>query len=124
MVLPPVPRAVLFLAGALVAYPAAAQSFDARFLDGLRERQLFSLAEKFCRDRLARPALPEPRRAELSIELSRCLTEEAWKTCAGKARRDLAAGARRGRSICAALSPESTLGPSTRATRPRATRLG
>ncbi len=64
----------------VVALPALARSLDERFVDGLRERQLLSLAEKFCRDRLARPNLPESRRAELSIELSRCLTDDALQT--------------------------------------------
>jgi hypothetical protein len=53
------------------------QSLDERFVDGLRQRQLLPLAERFCRVRLARADLSDARRAELSIELSRCLTEEA-----------------------------------------------
>jgi hypothetical protein len=78
------PWLALCIVGSIVAWPVAAQSLDARFLDGVRERQLFSLAEKFCRDRLARQDLPEARRAELSIELSRCLTEEALQSAPEK----------------------------------------
>ncbi|HVU89209.1 MAG TPA: hypothetical protein VHD36_17925 [Pirellulales bacterium] len=59
---------------------ARADSSDERFLDGLRQRQLFSLAEKFCRDRLARDELPEDRRALFAIELSRTLVEEALQS--------------------------------------------
>ena len=56
---------------------ATAHAADERFLEGLRQRQLFALAEKFCRDRLDRAELSDAARAELTIELSRTLTEEA-----------------------------------------------
>ena len=36
----------------VIAPTVRADSYDERFLDGLRQRQLFSLAEKFCRERL------------------------------------------------------------------------
>ncbi|NQT40655.1 MAG: hypothetical protein HQ581_24390 [Planctomycetes bacterium] len=50
---------------------------DQRFLAGLRQRGLFALAESYCADRLKDPALPPPRRAELTVEWSRCLAEQA-----------------------------------------------
>jgi len=59
---------------------AVAQTSDEQFLDGLRQRQLFALAEKFCRDRLGRPELPDAARGDLTIELARCLTEEALQS--------------------------------------------
>ena len=59
---------------------AWADSYDQRFLDGLRQRQLFALAEKSCRDRLAHGDLTDEKRAELTIELSRTLTEEALQS--------------------------------------------
>src|SRR5580704_6298888 len=52
---------------------ARAETLDERFVDGLRQRQLLSLAEKYCRAALVRQDLPIERRAEMSIELSRCL---------------------------------------------------
>ena len=54
-----------------------AVSQDQRFLAGLRERGLFQLAETYCVDRLRRPDLADARRADLAIELSRCLAERA-----------------------------------------------
>ena len=55
----------------------AGQTADERFLDALRKRGLFQLAERFCRDRLAREDLSDKARAELTIELSRSLADEA-----------------------------------------------
>ncbi|HEY2840162.1 MAG TPA: hypothetical protein VGJ26_13490, partial [Pirellulales bacterium] len=52
-------------------------SVDARYLDALRQRRLFRLAEKFCRDRLGRKELAEPARTDLTLELSRTLVDEA-----------------------------------------------
>ena len=56
---------------------AWAESVDARFLAGLRQRGLFELAEQHCVDRLADEGLDDTRRAELVIELSRTLAEHA-----------------------------------------------
>jgi len=56
---------------------AAETSDDQRFLAGLRARGLFRLAETYCTRRLERAELPEPQRAELTIELSRSLAEQA-----------------------------------------------
>lgn len=53
--------------------PAAATGTeDARLVEGLRQRRLFSLAEVFCRERLADAQLSEADRAELVIQLMRC----------------------------------------------------
>lgn len=60
-----------------IATTARADTADERFLDGLRERQLFRLAEKYCSDRLARTDLAAEARANLVVELSRCLAEHA-----------------------------------------------
>jgi len=68
--------------------PLTAANVDERFLEGLRQRNLFRLAEKFCRDRLARKELPELARTELTIELSRTLVDEALQAT-GEARDEL-----------------------------------
>lgn len=62
-----------------VASPATAGdgSSDAQFLAGLRERGLFGLAETYCLEQLTRPQLSDPQRADLVIELSRCLAQWA-----------------------------------------------
>ena len=68
----------LCLCGFFVFCPlASAQTFDERFLDGLRQRRLFPLAEKFCHDRLAQSGLTDTQRVDLAIELSRTLTDHA-----------------------------------------------
>lgn len=48
-----------------------------QYFRGLRERQLFRLAESYCLQRLARTNLSPAWRAELTLELSRTLTEHA-----------------------------------------------
>ncbi|MBL8851416.1 MAG: hypothetical protein JNG89_17160, partial [Planctomycetaceae bacterium] len=54
---------------------------DERYLTGLRSRRLFSLAERYCLQRLADPALTPSNRATLTIELSRCFAEHAtWRS--------------------------------------------
>ncbi|HEX5105030.1 MAG TPA: hypothetical protein VFV87_14520 [Pirellulaceae bacterium] len=67
------------LVGAMLALPAIvwAESSDARFLDGLRQRQLFELAEEYCSYRLARSVANGPIQADLSIELIRTLALHA-----------------------------------------------
>jgi TolA-binding protein len=67
---------------AALAMPIAAQeemreSTDARFLDGLRQRQLFRLAEAYCLHELARDDLPPERRAELAVQLSQTFAAHA-----------------------------------------------
>ena len=52
-------------------------STDARFLAGLRQRQLFELAETYCTNRLEDPRISGSQRAELVIELSHTLTDWA-----------------------------------------------
>jgi len=53
------------------------ESADQRFLAGLRQRNLFELAEGYCARRLAEADLPPARRAELVIEWSLSLAEHA-----------------------------------------------
>ena len=70
------------LAGLLIALvfaslPALADSQDQRFLSGLRDRRLFDLAERYCRDQLALPTIDDRRKAEMSVELSRTLVDQA-----------------------------------------------
>lgn len=65
---------------AMLGARAAAQpsaSSDARFLAGLRERQIFSPAEAYCRRVLAESYLSERRRTELTVELARTVLESA-----------------------------------------------
>jgi tetratricopeptide (TPR) repeat protein len=50
---------------------------EARFLAGLRERQLFELADRYCKQQLAEAYLVRGRRAELTIELARTALEAA-----------------------------------------------
>ena len=68
----------------------AAASRDVRplagdFLDGLRGRRLYALAEKFCEGRLTGMELDERQRSDLVIELSRTLAEHALAVAPGKA---------------------------------------
>ncbi|MEX0714489.1 MAG: hypothetical protein WD278_19285, partial [Pirellulales bacterium] len=63
---------------------AAASSLEARFLEGLRGRRLFELAEIACRDRLDAPGLSNERRSRLAIELSRSFTEHALHSAPDK----------------------------------------
>jgi hypothetical protein len=74
----------LGLAG-LVAFAAVDRSWgqalasrgDTAFLAGLRERQLFALAESYFTDRLKRTGLAERERTELMVELIRTLATHA-----------------------------------------------
>ncbi len=50
---------------------------DVRFLEGLRHRRLFRLAESYCRERLSNEALDGVRRADLTLELIRCYAAQA-----------------------------------------------
>jgi hypothetical protein len=61
----------------LASVAVAADSQEERFLEGLRQRRLFTLAETYCLDRLSDSSLPDARRAELVVELSRAFTEHA-----------------------------------------------
>ncbi|HVC96198.1 MAG TPA: tetratricopeptide repeat protein, partial [Pirellulales bacterium] len=59
-------------------------SLDERFLDGLRRRGLFELAETWCRKQLDALDAESPRRVELTIELSRNYTEHALQSPQGE----------------------------------------
>lgn len=50
---------------------------DEVFLSGLRQRRLFTLAEAYCRDRLAQPKLTEADRAAVVIEYMLTLSQHA-----------------------------------------------
>lgn len=70
----------LFICHFLSTSQSLAQTFvtdESRFLTGLRERQLFELAESFCRRELGKTYVVRRRRAELTIELSRTILESA-----------------------------------------------
>jgi hypothetical protein len=54
-----------------------AASVDQVFLDGLRQRRLFVLAEQFCQQQLGRASLSPIDRAELTSEFSRTLVDHA-----------------------------------------------
>ncbi len=56
---------------------------ELRFVEGLRERRLFHLAEFHCRDRLADSALPDALRTDLTLELIRSQAARAIHTRAG-----------------------------------------
>ncbi len=57
---------------------AAAQgSSDGQYVQGLRERQLYRLAETFCQKRLADAKLPLAERADLVVHLSQTLVDHA-----------------------------------------------
>jgi len=77
MIKPRSPLLWMLLLGIAAAAVAAEPSADQRFLAGLRQRGLFRLAETYCLTRLQRPELTDRQRAELTIELSRCLAERA-----------------------------------------------
>ena len=70
----------LMVALVVLAGAAAADPTDERFLDGLRTSRLFSLAETYCRDRLAQTDLGPADRADLVIELSRTHAQHALNT--------------------------------------------
>jgi tetratricopeptide (TPR) repeat protein len=59
------------------AAAAAADDTVERYFRGLRERQLFSVAEGYCLKRLGDPQLPPAERALLTAELSRTFSEHA-----------------------------------------------
>lgn len=55
------------------------------YLEGLRARRLYELAEKFCEDQLTETELVEQQRADLVVELSRTLAEHALAVPPGEA---------------------------------------
>jgi len=69
---------LLLTAACLVGTTIAASAGDEmRFLDGLRQRRLFGLAETYCQKRLATTQLSETERAQLITELIRVFAEHA-----------------------------------------------
>ncbi|HZN36274.1 MAG TPA: hypothetical protein VFB80_20740 [Pirellulaceae bacterium] len=71
---------VLFVSSCLaacVALSRAADSSDAKFLSGLRERRLFELAEVYCADRLRSAERNGAAERELTLELIRTLALHA-----------------------------------------------
>jgi hypothetical protein len=62
----------------IAAWPAlAADSLEARFAAGLRQRGLFELAEEYCSDRLRKLPQQDPAFAELTAELIRTQVQRA-----------------------------------------------
>src|SRR5262245_21953661 len=59
------------LIGLAILQPCFSDSPDARFVDGLRQRRLFELAEAYCNDRLARTTPTDAAQVELTLELIR-----------------------------------------------------
>ncbi|MDB5391567.1 MAG: hypothetical protein JWM11_7213 [Planctomycetaceae bacterium] len=57
--------------------PMTASEQQSRFFDQLRSRQLYSPAERYCLEELARKDLPPHQRIELAYELSRTLAQHA-----------------------------------------------
>ena len=55
----------------------AADSADARYLAGLRQRRLFELAEYYCREKLQSAPAGSAAEADLTLELIRTLAEQA-----------------------------------------------
>src|SRR5262245_40574996 len=86
---------------------SGADSLDARFLDGLRERRLFELAEAHCIDRLNRIPAQDAAHAELTVELIRTLTLHAIHAAPGE-RTQLWAKARSAAATFARQSPPHT----------------
>lgn len=69
--------AVAGLTLAMTAFVCGADSREALFLAGLRERELFDLAERHCTDRLLAQELTEIERVDLTVELVRTLSAHA-----------------------------------------------
>ena len=68
---------ILILTVISLATPVLAQTPDERFLEGLRARRLFRLAEQFCAEQVRRSELSETKRAKLLIELARTYADHA-----------------------------------------------
>ncbi|HXT58183.1 MAG TPA: tetratricopeptide repeat protein, partial [Pirellulales bacterium] len=69
--------ATVVVAAAGDSAAAAADTMEQRFLDGLRGRRLYELAEAYCRGESADTGLFARRRAELAVELSRTFADHA-----------------------------------------------
>jgi hypothetical protein len=70
-------RGLAWAAIVIAAAPVAGQSLDARFIEGLRQRRLFELAEAFCGDRLSHVRPGDASQADLTVELVRTLALHA-----------------------------------------------
>lgn len=57
---------------------------DQQFIDGLRQRHLYRLAQTFCLEQLARSDLDDEARAQFVIQLSRSFAEQALHTKPGE----------------------------------------
>ena len=73
----PILCSLLFAAYIPTSQAQVLPSADAKFLSGLRQRRLFELAEKHCRDRLVDQKIKSVERADLTIELIRTLAQHA-----------------------------------------------
>jgi hypothetical protein len=78
----------LFMLAAVLCGSVTAETQDARFLDGLRRRGMFTLAESYCQRQLRRDDLSPIQQAELVIELSRCFTQHAVHSPPNSTKRD------------------------------------
>ena len=116
-------RASLVVLGLIGSVASAAlgvePSRDERFLDGLRDRGLFELAETYCRDRLAQAELSDPRAGDAHDPMGTQPGRSGRRAAARRARDGLAAGPRGRRR----LPPEIPAEPAAALGRP-ARRLG
>ncbi len=67
----------MLAATSVVILSAQVRAEDQPFLEGLRERRLFRLAESLCRERLALSTLPARERVHWTVDLIRCQTDLA-----------------------------------------------
>jgi len=74
---------MLAVAFSFLVAPVFAKNVDAEFLEGLRKRRLFSLAESHCLSRLADDQLDDQHRSKLTIELIRVHTAHAVNSVPG-----------------------------------------
>ncbi len=68
---------ILALCTVFASSPCIASSEDAKFIEGLRQRRVYSLAESYCRGRLADDQLEDRLRSQLTIELIRVASSQA-----------------------------------------------
>jgi hypothetical protein len=77
-------RLVTALAALMLPPLVSAAPLDAPFLEGLRARRLFTLAESYCLDRLTQLPPRDPANVELTVELVRTLAEHAINRAPGE----------------------------------------
>ncbi len=68
---------ILWLAATVAQSAGTPHSADQRFVDGLRQRNLYRLAQTFCLKQLSRSDLSDEQRAQFVIQLSRSFAEHA-----------------------------------------------